>query len=160
MSTSGGDATPSPSDEAIRRWYAARARVEAQRDARLVSDAERERVCELLNVAFSEGRLTSTDLDERTSRTLASRTQGDLEDVLTGLTGPGSSLPWTSAHDRGIFPRLLFWIVGLVTSPFVLVGTMFLLFGDDTGDRVFGIVLLIVFLPGLIALYRWAHPRH
>ena len=154
------DTAPGAGDEAIRRWYAARARVEAQRDARLVSDAERERVCQLLNEAFSEGRLTPTDLDERTSRALAARTQGDLEDVLVGLTGPGSALPWTSGPDRGIFPRLLFWIVGVVTSPFVFVGAMFLLFGDDVGDRVFGIVMLTVFLPGLIALYRWAHPRH
>jgi hypothetical protein len=154
------ETAPGAGDEAIRRWYAARARVEAQRDARLVSDAERERVCELLNQAFSEGRLTSTDLDERTSRALAARTEGDLEDVLAGLVTPGSSTLWSPAPDRGILPRLTFWIVGLVTSPFVFVGAMLLLFGSGFGSKIFGIVMLTLFLPGLIALYRWAHPRH
>lgn len=153
------DTAPAAGDEAVRRWLSARARAEAQRDARLVSDAERERVCEMLNAAFGDGRLTSTELDERTTRTLAARTHGDLEDVLAGLTGPGSSLIWATRADRGILPRVVFWVVGLFTSPFVLAGTMFLMFGSDVGDHVFGIVLLTIFLPGLIALYRWAHPR-
>ena len=39
------------------------------------------------------------------------------------------------------------------------MGAGLLLFGSDGGDRVFGIVVLTLFLPGLIALYRWAHPR-
>jgi hypothetical protein len=157
--TQPGDATTGAGDEALRRWFAARAHAEARRDARLVSDAERERVCELLSEAFGEGRLTSTDLDERTSRALAARTQGDLENVLEGLSGTGSAPTWTSRPDRGIVPRLLFWVVGLFTSPFVFVGAMFLTFGSDLGDHVFGLVMLVIFLPGLIALYRWAHPR-
>lgn len=160
MSTS-GNATPDsgPGREAVRHWYAARARAEAQHDARLVSDAERERVCQLLNGAFSEGRLTAPELDVRTSHALAARTHGDLEGVLAGLTGDGSPLTWTSRPDRGILPRIIFWIVGLFTSPFVLAGGAFLVFGSDLGDHVFGLVLLVIFLPGLIALYRWAHPR-
>ena len=36
---------------------------------------------------------------------------------------------------------------------------MALLFGSGVGEKVFGIVMLVIFLPGLIALYRWAHPR-
>ena len=153
------DAPPGAGDEAVRRWFAARERAEAQRDARLVSDAERERVCELLNGAFSDGRLTSPELDDRTSRALAARTEGDLEDVLAGLTHVRSSLAWTGRPDRGILPRLVFWVVGLLTSPLLLVGAMALLFGSDLGDRVFGVVMLVLFLPAPIALYRWAHPR-
>jgi hypothetical protein len=148
-----------PGEEALRRWYAARQQAETQRDAVLASDADRERVCELLNGAFSEGRLTSAELDERTSRALAARTHGDLEDVLEGLSVPGTSLMWGPRAARGIVPRLAFWVVGFFTSPFVFLGSMLLLFGDDFGDRVFGIVVLVIFLPGLIALYRWAHPR-
>ncbi len=150
---------PSPADAALRTWMSARARAEQRQDARLVSDAERERVCALLNGAFSDGRLTSPELDERTTRALAARTQGDLEEVLAGLAGPGAALMWTARADRGLLPRVVFWVVGLVTSPLLLVGTLALLFGSDGGDKVFGIVLLTVFLPGLIALYRWAHPR-
>ena len=153
------DPAPRPADVALRRWMSARAQAEQRADARLPSDAERERVCELLNAAFSEGRLTSAELDGRTTRTLAARTHGDLEDVLAGLAGPRASGLWTARADRGIVPRVVFWVVGLLTSPFLFVGTMALLFGSDGGDRVFGIVLLVLFLPGLIALYRWAHPR-
>jgi hypothetical protein len=161
MTTPSGAAPGSgPADEALRRWMASRERAETAREATLASDAERERVCELLNHAFSQGRLTPADLDERTSRALAARTHGDLEDVLAGLAPSGTSALWAQRPERGFLPRLVFWIVGLLTAPFVLGGSLFVLFGSDGGDRVFGIVLLIVFLPGLIALYRWAHPRH
>ncbi|MBD3947244.1 DUF1707 SHOCT-like domain-containing protein [Nocardioides ganghwensis] len=161
MTTPSG-ATPGsgPGDEAMRMWMAARDRAEAAREATLASDAERERVCDLLNRAFSQGRLTPADLDERTSRALTARTHGDLEDVLAGLTPTGTSALWAQRPQRGFLPRLVFWIVGLLTSPFVLGGSLFVLFGEGVGERVFGIVLLVVFLPGLIALYRWAHPRH
>jgi hypothetical protein len=161
MTTPSG-ATPGsgPGDEAMRMWMAARDRAEAAREATLASDAERARVCDLLNRAFSQGRLTPADLDERTSRALTARTHGDLEDVLAGLTPTGTSALWAQRPQRGFLPRLVFWIVGLLTSPFVLGGSLFVLFGEGVGERVFGIVLLVVFLPGLIALYRWAHPRH
>jgi hypothetical protein len=153
------DPAPSPADAVLRRWMSARTQAEQRQDARLVSDAERERVCELLNGAFSDGRLTSAELDERTTRTLAARTHGDLEDVLAGLAGPGTPLMWTARADRGGLPRVVLWVVGLLTSPFLFIGGMALSFGSDLGDRVFGIVMLTIFLPGLIALYRWAHPR-
>jgi NAD(P)-dependent dehydrogenase (short-subunit alcohol dehydrogenase family) len=158
MTRPGGAAT-GPGDEAVRRWLDSRARATAAREATLASDAEREKVCELLNSAFGEGRLTSTELDVRTSQALAARTHGELQDVLAGLAGPGTSVLWSPQADRGIVPRIVFWVVGLFTSPFVLFGTMFVLFGDDLGDRIAGIVMLVLFLPGLIALYRWAHPR-
>ncbi len=37
---------------------------------------------------------------------------------------------------------------------------MLLLFGSDSGDRIAGIVMLVLFAPGLVALHRWAYPRH
>lgn len=165
MSTPSGPAPGSgPGDDALRMWMASRDRAEmareAAREATLASDAERERVCDLLNRAFSQGRLTAADLDERTSRALAARTHGDLDDVLEGLTPGASSTPWTPRRERGFLPRLVFWVVGLLTAPFVLVGSGFTLFGDWGGEKIFGLVLLVIFLPGLIALYRWAHPRH
>ncbi len=33
------------------------------------------------------------------------------------------------------------------------------LFAGEPGTSIFGLVMLTLFLPGLIALYRWAHPR-
>ena len=56
--------------------------------------------------------------------------------------------------------RVVFWVVAFFTSPFVFIGSMLLLFGSDGGDRVYVIVMLVLFLPGLVALHRWAHPRH
>lgn len=165
MTTPSGPAPGAgPGDEALRMWVASRERAEmareAERDATLASDAERERVCELLNKAFSDGRLTPADLDERTSRALAARTHGDLEDVLAGLLPTGTTSIWTQRPQRGLLPRLVFWIVGIMTAPFVFVGTMMTLFGTDGSTRIFGVVLVVLFLPGLVALYRWAHPRH
>lgn len=160
MTTTGGAAPePGSADDALRLWMAAQERAEAQRDATLASDAERERVCELLSQAFGQGRLTPADLDERTSRALVARTHGDLEDVLAGLITPGSSAHWATRPRRGLVPRVVFWVVAFFTAPFVFLGSMFLLFGSDAGDRVFGTVLLVLFLPGLVALHRWAHPR-
>jgi hypothetical protein len=158
MTQSDGTAT-GPGDEAVRRWLDSRSRAAAARQATLAKDSEREKVCELLTIAFGDGRLTSADLDERTSRALAARTHGDLEDVMAGLVGPGSSVLWSERVDRSIGARIVFWVVGFFTSPFIFFGTIFLLFGDDFGDKIAGIIMLVLFLPGLIALYRWAHPR-
>ena len=158
MTQPDGTAT-GPGDEAVRRWLDSRSRAAAARQATLASDSQREKVCELLNTAFGDGRLTSAELDERTSRALAARTHGDLEDVLAGLVGPGSSVLWNERVDRSLGARIVFWVVGFFTSPFIFFGTIFLLFGDDFGEKIAGIVMLVLFLPGLIALYRWAHPR-
>lgn len=153
-------AAPSPGHEAVRRIFAARDRAEAARDARLASDSERERVCELLSSAFADGRLTAAELDERTTSALGARTHGDLDRVMRGLGAMGHPALWATAPDRpNRTPhRVAFWLVGFVTFPFVFFGTMLLVFGSDAGDRVAGIVMLVLFLPGLLALYRWAHP--
>lgn len=138
------------------------ARAAARRDAVLASDVEREKVCEVLNAAFGDGRLTSVELDERTNRALAARTHGDLSRVTHGLGAMGHPALWASAPDGTdrVGHRVVFWVVAFFTAPFVFFGSMLLLFGSDGGDRVAGIVMLVLFLPGLIALHRWAYPRH
>jgi hypothetical protein len=55
--------------------------------------------------------------------------------------------------------KLLFWIVSVFTSPFLLAGSGLLFFGTDLDDRVWGIILLVLFAPGLFALHRWAWPK-
>jgi hypothetical protein len=154
-----GRGDPGP-DEAYRRWRLLQQQADAEHDALLVSDAERDGVCRRLSAAFSEGRITSPELDDRTSRALAARTYGDLEDVMAGLEPPATTsyrpvAPGYPLPQRSVLPRLVFWLVGLVTAPFILVGGALVL----GGESVFGVVLLLLFLPGLIALYRWAHPR-
>jgi hypothetical protein len=151
--------------QATRRWASGSTRASAPRRPVRRSARRRSRLTPIASAsapssdAFGEGRLTSIELDERTTRALASRTHGELEDVLDGLGGPGAQALWATRPERGIVPRIVFWVVGLFISPFVFFGTMLLIFGDDMGDRVAGIVMLVIFLPGLIALYRWAHPR-
>ena len=162
------DAAPGPVDpghgEAYERWRHLQEQADAEQDALLVSDAERDQVCRRLSTAFSEGRITSPELDERTSRALAARTYGDLEDVMAGLERPAApsyhpAFRGQGPAQRSILPRLVFWVVGLFTAPFVLGGGAMVLFADGVGSVIFGLILLTLFLPGLIALYRWAHPR-
>ena len=146
------------------RWRSLQQQADAAHDALLVSDAERDQVCRRLSAAFSEGRITSPELDERTSRALAARTYGDLEAVMVGLEPPAATayhpaLQGQGPLPRGLLPRLVFWVVGLFTAPFILGGGAMVLFGDGPGTWIGGLIMLTLFLPGLIALYRWAHPR-
>jgi len=122
-------------------------------DELLASDADRDTVVHQLSEAFSHGRLTSGELEHRTARALAARTYGELDDVLQGLGGlqrPVRSHP---------LRKFVFWVVALLSSPFVFLGSMALAFGVDAGDRVGGIFFLVLLLPGLFALRRWAWPR-
>lgn len=80
-------------------WPVDTQRAAAEQAARaelLASDADRETVVQLLSEAFSQGRLTSDELEHRTATALAARTYGELDDVLHGLGGlqrPGRSHP-------------------------------------------------------------------
>ena len=126
---------------------------EARRDALLASDADRDRAARLLADAYATGRLSPAQFEERTGRALSASTLGALDDVLQGLgrlERPARSHPWR---------RAFVLVIAFLTSPFALIGTLLLLFGSDIGDRVGGIVILVVLLPGLFALWRWAWPR-
>jgi hypothetical protein len=138
-------------------WEAhTRQRATRERAARadvLASDADRDTAVQSLSEAFSEGRLSSNEFEERTSEALAARTHGQLDDVLRDLGG--LRRPVRSHPVR----RAVFWVLAFLSSPFVLLGALFLAFGVDSGDRVGGMVFLILLLPGLLKLRRWAWPR-
>ncbi len=51
------------------------------------SDADRERVIEVLKVAFAQGRLAQDDFEPRIGQAFAARTYAELADVTAGLTG-------------------------------------------------------------------------
>jgi Domain of unknown function (DUF1707) len=80
------------------------------------SDADRDRVAELLRDHFAAGRLSREELDERLTATLSAKTVGDLRRVLAdlpepaGVLRPSSRVPpraasaWVTRH-RG--PRIL-----------------------------------------------------
>lgn len=159
--TVAGDPVPALDlDEVVRlvsdRWPsgAERAAAEAaERHGLLASDDDRDAVVQQLADAFSQGRLSSADLEQRTGRALAARTYGELDDVLQGLGG------LRLRAERHPVRRVVFCVVAFFSSPFVLLGALFSAFGDDPGDHVFGLVLLVLVLPGLFGLWRWAWPR-
>ncbi len=80
------------------------------------SDADRERVTARLRDHYAEGRLTSEELDERTSAALNAKTFGDLRRVMTDLPDPvlvpqgapglqpGLRRGWPAAAGRGSSP--------------------------------------------------------
>ena len=67
----------------------------------LASDQERESVVDVLRDAFTEGRLTLDEFEERTSAAYAARTWGDLRD----LTGDLPAEPALGADLRHPGPR-------------------------------------------------------
>ena len=66
-----------------------------EENARLrAADRERDVVNDLLGTAYSEGRLTPEELDERTDRVAGARTLGELPAVIDDLVAPsGSTTP-------------------------------------------------------------------
>lgn len=67
-----------------------------------VSDADRERVADLLRAAFVEGRLTQDELDERLGQTYSARTYADLASITADL--PTAHYPRVPAHAPGSYP--------------------------------------------------------
>lgn len=143
---SSATATPPGSD--------ANAPADGGRGALLAADTDRDTAVHVLADALAAGRLTAVEFDERTNRALAARTYEELDGALQGLGG----LPRvrTRTHPAR---KVLFWVVAVLSSPFVLMGSMLTAFGSDTDDLVVGLVLLALTLPGLFGLWRWAWPR-
>ena len=127
-------------------------------DSIRASDADRERVTARLRDHYAEGRLTSEELDERTSAALNAKTFGDLRRVMADLPDPllmpagapgpqppgRPGAPWL-ARRRGprFAPLLLLVLLFAVLAPgpgaFVLLGffKLFLLFWLVTGLAAF-----------------------
>jgi uncharacterized protein DUF1707 len=61
----------------------------------LAGSADRERTAGVLRAAFTEGRLTQDELDDRVARTYAARTYGDLWALTADL--PAGPLPYPAA---------------------------------------------------------------
>ena len=138
--------------DAVRRKRAREASDAELRAGTLASDTDRDLTASMLNDAFAQGRLTSEEHAERTTQAFTARTHGDLDQVLTGLLVPVAPTETHAAR------KVLFWMVTVMTSPFLLMGVGLLLAGQDASSRVFGIVFLVLFAPGLFALNRWAWP--
>ncbi len=120
----------------------------------LAADADRDAAVHVLAGALAAGRINASEFDDRTTRALAARTYGELDEVMQGLVG----LPRKAARTHPA-RKVLFWLVTVVSSPFVLLGSLLTAFGDKGDEIGIGLVLLVLTLPGLFGLWRWAWPR-
>jgi hypothetical protein len=153
---------PGASDEAYRQWLLSQSEAEAAHDSLFVSDTERDEVCRRLASAFSEGRITSTELDQRTSQALTARTRGDLDAVMQGLTVPVAftppvqpallgHAPAAAPARSGVNPRMVFWVVCFFMAPSLLTGL--------SAQGPTGLLPVLVLGPILYLVYRRLYPR-
>jgi Domain of unknown function (DUF4190)/Domain of unknown function (DUF1707) len=75
----------------------------------LCAAADRERTMDVIKAAFTEGRLTKSEFDERAGRVLSARTYADLTaliaDVPTGAGGPLAPPPYAAGYYQPIVLR-------------------------------------------------------
>jgi Domain of unknown function (DUF4190)/DUF1707 SHOCT-like domain len=107
--------------------------------AMLASDAARERVVEVLNQAFTEGRLLPEEHGERLSRAYAARTYGDLE-ALTADIPQRTPAPPAPARTNGkavgaVVCGVAGMFVGITSIPAVVLGHMARREIRDTGEQ-------------------------
>lgn len=65
-----------------------------------ISDADRERVAQVLHAAMSEGRITINELEERLTTVYAAKTAGDLKPVTADLPNAGAQTAIEPATSR------------------------------------------------------------
>jgi Domain of unknown function (DUF1707) len=103
----------------------------------LASDADRERVVDLLKTAFVHGLLTKDELGIRTGQALIARTYAELAGITTGLTArPAES----RAPAKRVNKRVVAWSACGITLPPSLVAVFFTFYGG------FLVMLLCAFL--------------
>jgi Domain of unknown function (DUF1707)/Domain of unknown function (DUF4190) len=132
----------------------------------LAAAADRERTMDVLKAAYTEGRLTKNEFDERSARVLDARTYGELNALVTDLpAGPGGSiLPMPMPYPPGYYPPAVvprtngFAIGALVCGivpffggiPAVILGHVARGQIKQTGERGDGVATA-----GLILGYMW-----
>ena len=124
----------------------------------LISDEERESAVQGLSTAYGEGRMTLEEHDRRTDLVLHAKNRGDLDHVFSDLpdTPPtdGTAAPW-------ITRKVVFGVVALLTVPFLLLAVLMMTAENGgLGGVGLGAGLLVVLLPGLLALGWWAFGGH
>lgn len=85
------------------------------------SDADRERVAQVLHKALGEGRITLGELEERLDRVYSAKTLGELEPITADLPTDDTPLPATSTSSA--LDRRIGGTPGSTTSIAVLSGT-------------------------------------
>ena len=102
------------------------------------SDADRERVIELLKAAFAQGRLAKDEFDVQVGQVLASQTYAELDAVTAGIpSGEAAFPPRTRARAQVLKPangtaKVVAWAAGASAALAVLLGVIAVLTGDKT----------------------------
>jgi hypothetical protein len=110
-------------------------------------DADRDRVVEHLNVAYSEGRLSKDEYDGRLENALAARTYADLDQIVTDLPArrPAEARPVAATNGLAIASLacgLAQFVFGpLTTIPAIVFGHVAMHQIKRTGERGAGLAL-------------------
>jgi uncharacterized protein DUF1707/uncharacterized protein DUF4190 len=94
------------------------------------SDADRDRVVELLNVAYSEGRLSKDEYDGRLEHAFSARTYSDLDQIVADLPAARPTVETRVARINGLAIASLacgvaqFGFGPLATIPAIVLGHM------------------------------------
>jgi hypothetical protein len=120
----------------------------AERGKMRASDADRDRVAELLNVAYTEGRLSKEEYDARLENAFSARTYADLDQVVAGLPAvapAGMVTPVTGTNGLAIASLacgLAQFVFGpLATIPAIVFGHMARHQIKRTGEQGAGLAL-------------------
>jgi len=101
------------------------------------SDADRDRVADRVRQQCAEGNVALDELSEMLARTYASRTYGELDEIVRNLPVPVRAAPGTHAPPE---PRLpgdsnLWWRIGL--GPYLVINAMLIVIWALTGAGYF-----------------------
>jgi hypothetical protein len=111
------------------------------------SDSDRDRVVELLNVAYSEGRLSKDEYDDRLENALSARTYADLDQIVADLPAARTTVVTPVARINGLAIASLscglaqFMFGPLATIPAIVFGHMARHQIKRTGEQGAGLAL-------------------
>jgi hypothetical protein len=111
------------------------------------SDADRDRVAELLNVAYSEGRLSKDEHDARLEAAFSARTYADLGQIVADLPAAGATAVTPAARINGLAVASLACALAqvvlgpLATIPAIVLGHMARHQIKRTGEQGAGLAL-------------------
>jgi DUF1707 SHOCT-like domain/Domain of unknown function (DUF4190) len=111
------------------------------------SDADRDRVVEFLNTAYSEGRLSKEEFDSRLENALSARTYADLDQIVTDLPVTRAAMVTAVAKTNGLAIMSLvcglaqFMFGPLATVPAIVLGHLARHQIKRTGEQGAGLAL-------------------
>jgi hypothetical protein len=132
------------------------------------SNADRERVVEVLKAAFVQGRLEKDELDLRVGRVFASRTYADLNALTTDLpVRPATAQPPEPAREPDIRPArepddrkaVKTWACATIALPSMVVGLALMGSGAAISLNLISVLMFACVVTGpvmgLVLLHSW-----